>query len=165
MARLLIANGTHQHVDFQHRIPEYDKVFSVVIPAGRQVEHPVEMNEQQMRVVIGQLEKYGARPASDIDNLTTPRGLVFSLNRPISSDQIDEAREQDEEVRQTIADEQIQNAGIAVPAVGEAGAHLNKAILEVKELAPTDREQQVKGGVDTTIEVSKDAGQLRRIEG
>lgn len=165
MARLLIANGTHQYHDFQYRAPEFDKVFSTTIGPGRQVELPFDMNEHQLRAVITQLERYGARPASDIDHLTTPRGLVFSVNRAISSEKIDEAREKDAEVRQQIADEQIEAAGVAVPAVGETAEHLNKATLEIRELQPTQREEAVKGGVDTTIEVSKNAGQRQKTAG
>lgn len=168
MAHLLIANGTHQHVDFQYRVPEFDKVFSTVIPAGRQVQLPVDLNERQAAAVIDQLERYGARPANEADRIESPRGLVYSASerRPVTSDQIDAARERDTEVRQAIADQQVENAGVATPAInGEIGAHLKESTLEVRELEPTTSERPVKGGVDTKITVSRNAGAKRRTRG
>lgn len=166
MAHLLVANGTHQNIDFQYRVPEFDKVFSTLIPAGRQLELPVDLNEIQVKFVIAQLERYGARPANDADHLATPRGLLFSLRKPITTDQLDEAREKDAAIRQEIADQQVENAGIATPAInGEVGAHLKESTLEVRELEPTSSERPVKGGVDTKITVSKEAGAKRRTRG
>lgn len=166
MAHLLLANGTHQHIEFMHRIPEYDKPFSTHVPAGRQVQHPVDLNDTQLSKVIEQLERFGARPANDIDNLNSPRGLVFSVNRVISSDKIDAARERDVEVRQEIADQQVENAGVATPAInGEVGSHLKESTLEVRELEPTSSERPVKGGIDTKITVSTQAGAKRRTRG
>lgn len=165
MAHLLIANGTHQHLEFQHRVPEFGQVFSTLVPAGRQVRHPVDMNEHQLKVVLEQLERFGARPVSEAGEIDTPHGLVFSVGKPIPSARIDAAREKDESIRQEIADTQIENAGVAIPATGEAGQHLRRSTLEIKELQPTQREELAKGGVDTTIEVSKLAGRKQRTKG
>jgi hypothetical protein len=155
MAHLLVANGTHQNIDFHYRVPEHTKIFSTVIPAGRQVELPVDLNTVQAQKVVEQLERYGARPASDIDSIDSPRGLIYTVGKVIKSDQIDAAREQDVDIRQKIADEQVENAGVATPALnGETGAHLKESTLEVRELEPTTTERAVRGGVDTKVTVS-----------
>lgn len=166
MAQILVANPTHQHYDFQYRIPGHAKIFSADVKAGRQVRLPVDMDETQLAAVVRQLERYGAVPKNDVESLISPRALVYSIDRPIPSDTIDEAREKDEAIRQGIADEQVEAAGVATPAVnGEVGAHLKQASLEVRELAPTQQEQPVKGGVDTKIVVSKEAGARQKTTG
>lgn len=156
---ILVANGTHHVQDFQFRVPTFDKVLNIVIQPGRQAQLPVDMDETQVGAVIKQLERYGARPASDVDSIDSPRGMIYSVNRPVKSEQIDAAREKDEAIRQKISDTEVEHAGEALfsPAVSE---HLNEASLKVQELetnaGPADptKARPVKGGVDTEVTVS-----------
>lgn len=161
---VLVANATHQFVDFHYRIPEFSKVFSAVVPPGRQLQLPVDFNETQLLAVVEQLERIGAVPAAATSSLATPRGLVYSTRRPVTTDQIESAREKDESIRQKIADQQVENAGVAAftPAAGDK---LQSSTLEVRELAPTNAEDPVKGGVDVKIVVSKRAGAKERKRG
>jgi hypothetical protein len=140
---------------------------STLIPPGRQVQLPIDFNETQLRSVVEQLERYGARPVSDIAHLETAKGLVYSTSKKISSDQIDAAREADEKIRQDVADQQVENAGVALLGGSVAADHMQESTLEVRELAATDRETPVKGGVDTKITVSRkgSAGRIERKRG
>src|SRR5581483_239651 len=115
IVQVLIANGTHHQIDFSYRIPEFERVLNVVIPPGRQtLAVPADMSDSQVEALIKQLEFYGARPATDTRHLESARALVYSVRKPVSSDQINAAREADENVRQRVADEQTEAAGMAV---------------------------------------------------
>lgn len=169
MPQLLVANGTHQYHDFQYRVPEYEKVFSTLIRPGSQVRlpsdsNPLDFNDYQIHAVVEQLQRYGAVPESDVQSLSSPHGLVFSIRRPVTSDKIDEARERDEAIRQGIADEQILNAGQAVGAIASMEGQ-GESTLEVRQLetnagnADPGNAMTAKGGVDIKVTVSPKAGE------
>ncbi len=164
--QILVANPTHQHIEFHFRVPEYQKIFSTLVPAGRQMALPVDCNDLQMQAIVTQLERIGAVPASDVASLSSPRGLIYSTRKPIPAEKIDAGRERDEEIRQQIADQKTEEAGIASAFIqGHTSDGMQSSTLEVQELQPTTREERVKGGVDTRVTVSKRAGPKERKRG
>ena len=149
-------------------MPEIHKALVAEIPAGRQTQLiPGNMNETQVEEVIKQLERYGAVSSDDVASMRSSKSLVFSVRRPVTENQINEAREQDEKIRQRISDEETENAGVAtIPtvlpiAMQEAMKKTQQTstfhVEQISDLT-SERPQTVKGGVDTTITVSKKAG-------
>jgi hypothetical protein len=170
---ILLANPSHQHTLFNYRVPEHEKPFVADIRAGHQVVlMPRDMNDMQVKKVVEQMERYGFVPESDVRSILNPRSLVFSLRKPVSSDKIDEARERNETLRQEIADQEIENAGVSTVPPGlprdlqDAVRHGQQtSTLEVRQIENLESERGVKNGVDTTITVSKKAGAKTRNRG
>jgi hypothetical protein len=158
---LLVANGTYQNYDFCYRVPEIGKFLNHLIPAGQQVVlAPGDMTDGQINAVVRQLERIGAVQASEASRLKSPRSLVYSTRKPVTENQINAAREADEKVRQEQANRQVENAGLgAFPQSPEVARKVTASTLEVRELQPVDREAPAKGGVDTSVTVSKRARQ------
>ncbi len=162
MSHLFVANGTHQHQQFMYRVlgvnyskDEYRPPRRLEIPAGRQQKFPEDFTEDQLEDVIKQLEQYGAVPVSDL-HVLHPRALVYKVDRkPIEADEIDEARSQDEEARQEVSAQQLENAGLAqfASVASRDNGHLQSTSLEVTQLNDVD-DKAAKNGVDVEVNVS-----------
>ena len=165
MAELYVANGSHQRLLFQYRVPaEAVRIREILIPPGRQVKFNEDFDETQLASVVEQLERYGAVPVKEIGTIIYPRSLVYSVSRKaISSDAINAAREADEKARQEVAAEQTEKAGLSLLAIAEsAGPPVESTSLEVVELQSHDpnlglgeRQDRQRRGVDVEITVSK----------
>lgn len=177
---ILVANPSFQKVRFQYRVPEYPKPFRVDIVSGSQVKlAPGNFSEEQKNEVIAQLERYGAVPNSEVKSLSIIRPgsiyrkpMVFSIQTPIKSAKIDEAREADETIRQAISDEQAEAAGCATipPNIRPELAHLlqqtqQESSMHIEQIKDLETERGQKGGINKTITVSKKAGKRQRSVG
>jgi hypothetical protein len=171
--QLLVGNPTLQTVHFHYRVPEVERALIAEIPPGSQVHlMPMDLNEAQIRAIVPQLERYGGVPESDIVNLKTAHSLVFSVRKPITENQLNTAREKDEQIRQKISDQETENAGVATipsvlpPAVQDTmRKQQQSSSLHVQQIENLEGERAVKGGVNTTVTVSKKAGARERKEG
>lgn len=178
---ILVANPSYQKVRFQYRVPEHSKPFRVDIVAGSQVKlAPGDFTEEQKNAVIAQLERFGAVPSSEVKSLSiirvgsTPyrKPMVFSIQTPVKSDKIDEAREADEVIRQAVADREAEAAGCATipPNLSPEVAHVmrkaqQESTMHIEQIKDLETERGQKGGVNKTITVSKKAGKRQRSVG
>lgn len=153
-----VANGTHQHIQFNYRLPETKSFRALEIRAGRQTRFTEDFDEHALSVLVEQLERYGAVGVADVKNIVLPRSLIYSVDRKISSDKINEARLKDEAARQEVAAQKLEEAGLAqFPADERLASATKSTSLEVIQLGEQNQEG-VKGGVDAEITVSKRAG-------
>jgi|SRR6185503_1423949 len=154
---VFVANGTYQHMDFNYRLPEMPSFRRLEIKAGRQEKFPEDLNDLEVESLIKQLERFGAVQVSDVKSITIPRSLVYSVDRKISSDKINEAREKDVDARQEVAAEMLTNAGLAqFPQDEQLAAVTKSTSLEVVQL--DNQGKDAKNGVDAEVVVSKTAG-------
>ncbi|OYV83436.1 MAG: hypothetical protein B7X04_04325, partial [Parcubacteria group bacterium 21-54-25] len=65
MSSLFIANTTKQNFNHHFRVLETNRAYFTQIPSGGQVEIGKEWNTAQTDSVIKQLQKYGARAATE----------------------------------------------------------------------------------------------------
>jgi hypothetical protein len=176
--QILVANPSYQLVRFEYRVPEHARSFRAAIYPGSQVRlAPGDFSEAQKDSVVEQLERYGAVPDSEVRGIkivvpgTSPvrRTLVFSIQTPIKSDKIDEAREADETIRQAISDREAEAAGCATipPNIQPEVARVlrqtqQESTLHIEQIQSLETERGQKGGVNKTITVSKKAGKRER---
>jgi hypothetical protein len=170
--QLLVGNPTLQTVQFHYRVPEVERALIAEIPPGSQVHlMPMDLSEAQIKAVIPQLERYGGVPESDVVNLKTAHSLIFSVRKPITENQLNTAREKDEQIRQKISDQETENAGVAtIPSVLPQAIQQRmqqtqqNSTLHVEQISNLEGEhpQTIKGGVNTTVTVSKKAGARER---
>jgi hypothetical protein len=186
---ILVANPSYQTHRPEYRVPEiFDrdprtgelspKLFRVEIKPGRQVRlAPGDFTEEQRDAIIKQLERYGAVPKSEIrslgivtvDSAPVRRPLIYSIETPIKSAQIDEAREADETIRQAISDRETEASGCATipPNLSPEVANIlrktqQESTTHIEQIQSLEVERSQKGGVNKTITVSKTAGQRVR---
>ncbi|MHB8406234.1 MAG: hypothetical protein ACYDCJ_12505 [Gammaproteobacteria bacterium] len=155
--RVFVANGTHQHMHFNYRLPEKNSFRSLEIRAGRQARFSEDLSDTDLASLISQLERYGAVGVADVKHITIPRTLLYSVDRKISSDKIDEARVKDEAARQEVAAQKLEEAGLAQFPTDHLAGATKSTSLEVVQLGDQGQEG-IKGGVDTQVVVSKTAG-------
>lgn len=111
---MYIANCTRSHFVFNVRVPERRDAFRIDIQSGHQKKFPIELNAAGKEMVIKQLERFGAVPAPDI-NSTVKRfgGVIYSLTKPISEQQILYANENQLDSAQTRSVEQATRSALA----------------------------------------------------
>jgi hypothetical protein len=163
---VFIANGTMQHREFHYRILEQPTVRVLKIGAGQQERLAENLEGEQLQYVLDQLQGAGAVPVSDIGAIKTPYSLVYDVRRPIKTDKIDEARARDVDVRQDIAGDKVEQAGLVAfegmrRTIAKAGgdpSKLEETTLEVVQLKDSADEERQRGGVDAEVTVSKKHG-------
>ena len=86
---LYVANTTKQNWNHHYRVIEKHRAYFMEIPSGSQVMVGHGWTKEQTDNVIRQLEKYGARPASEVSRkLENFPGLFYRTDRPISESEI-----------------------------------------------------------------------------
>ena len=86
---LYIANTTKQHWNLCFRVPESHRPYFAKIPSGEQVEVGKNWTMAQIDGVIKEIQRYGARHASEVSGkLDKFAGILYSTSRPISEDHI-----------------------------------------------------------------------------
>lgn len=111
---MYIANCTRHHFVFHVRVPERRDAFRIDIQSGHQKKFPADLNAAAKENVVKQLERFGAVPAHDI-NSTIKRfgGIIYSLNKPITEEQIVYANENQLDSAQTRSVEQATRSALA----------------------------------------------------
>jgi len=86
---LFIANTTKQDWNHHYRVLESNRPYYTRIPSGTQVELGRDWNPAQIDSVVKQLEKYGARAATEINSkLKQFPGLLYRIGKAITESQI-----------------------------------------------------------------------------
>jgi hypothetical protein len=155
--QVFIANGSLRNWEFMYRVPENPTVRRLQIRAGGQERFPEDFSDAALPEVVKQLHRVGAVPHNNVDASRSPSGLIYRVGKPIGSDDIDEAREHDVQVRQDIAGDKTEAAGLASFATlaRPNPDAINDAQLEVVQL--TNQGEPERGGVNFEAEVSRKA--------
>lgn len=155
MSTIFIANPTLQHRELHIRLRHQTRI--VRIRAQGQEKFPDELDGALLANVQRQLEMAGAVPASDPKAIRSRYSLLYTIaetpspKAAIPTKQIDRAQEQDQDVRQELAGEQLEKAGAA--AFNEsAKVGGNEVSFEITQV---DDRGNVRGGVDTEIIVGR----------
>ena len=87
--KLFVANSTRSRFILNVRVPEINQAIRLDIASGCQRSFPLDLSESQWKDVSEQLARFGARKRSDVHGkLDKFTGLVYSLDKPISEDEI-----------------------------------------------------------------------------
>ncbi len=112
--KLFIANSTRSRFVLNVRVPEIQKIMRLEIPSGHQCSFPIDMNQGQLDDVLKQLERYGARKRESVHGkLQDFTGLVYSLDKPISADEIKAGNEQQLDAAQDRSVKQATRSALA----------------------------------------------------
>lgn len=87
--KLYIGNLTRQRVEFAYRvIGEAGGIRMQAIQIGRQIQVAGDLNQPQIDAIVEHHSKYGMIPVADIKRNKHFAGLCYSIDRPISADNI-----------------------------------------------------------------------------
>jgi hypothetical protein len=88
--RIFIGNATSQNFDFHYRLPETRGFRSQFIEMGRQVTISGDLSQKDIDEIVEQGSIYGMISVDEVDRRATKyHGLVYSVDKPISSSKIE----------------------------------------------------------------------------
>ena len=167
--QIFVGNPTLLNRDLQYRYPGQKTIRIVPIPAGGQAKLPDDFDGAALQNVIGQLERIGAVPASDVGAIVLPKALIFDVRaNPINPDKIEEGLERDEEARQEVASEKMEAAGLGAFKIAEkaqAAAGKGKIVETSVEIVEVTERGKTSNGVNvefvTSTKPNRRAGRKR----
>lgn len=168
MEKLYIANCTRQNFILNVRVPE-GKVMRIDIPSGHQVHFPTSLNPDAKEHVLHQLHRYGGRPRADVrGKLENFTGIVYSLDKPISEDEIVGANEDQLDAAQTRSVEQATRSALASDLANResqkgSGRRKRKAKSTGVSVVRKDSERHEEPMMD--IEITDEANQKVKLPG
>jgi hypothetical protein len=157
--QIFVANPTLQNREFHYRMPGQKTTRVVKITAGGQEKLPDNLAGTELQYVIGQLERLGAVPASDIRAIVLPKAFIYDVrSNPIEVERIEEGLERDEDARQEVAAEKMEEAGLEAFKAAETMLASNggrgRVIETSVEIVETTDRGKVKDGVNVEFVVS-----------
>lgn len=160
--QVLVANPTLLHRRFSYRMPGQATVRTVEINAGGQSKLPDDLSDNDLANVIKQLERFGAVPRSEVSAITLPKALIFDVRKnPIDVDIIEEGLERDENARQEVSGQKLEEAGLgafkATQDLISSTRSRGKVIETSVEIVEVTDKGQTKGGVNAEFVVSTKA--------
>ena len=158
---LYIANTTKQNLRHFYRVFEHAQSRFVDIPSGTQVPLGANWTKEQTDAVIQNLERYGARRASEAGRkMEKFHGILYSVDKPVNESQIILGHENVVEMqKRRSADEAIKGAkamDIAARPRGNRKERLAK-VTGVEVVQDLPRNQKPTGDeVKFSLEVTPD---------
>ena len=159
---MFIANGTHQNIDFQYRLPEYKTSRRQLISIGGQIQISGELNEKQIGIIVQFHSVYGMCKYNEISMF---KGFfipyIYSVDIPISAEIITELVIQNREFNELKGRKQRAEAAIAVNAQIEenAGEKLTNFQMEIEEKPMKDRDVTISEKIVITRDKERGAPQ------
>lgn len=160
--KLYIANGSHQIIDFQYRLPEYKNYRQQTIPIGGQIRISGELSTKDIEMIVEHHTIYGMvhyKELSDRKDIFIP--YIFSVDNPISSDTIADLIVQNREFNTELGKKQRQQAAITVNSMIEESSNdvLKNFEMTIVEQQSKDRDATISEGIRVTRDKEKGAPQ------
>ena len=160
--KMFVANGTHQNIDFQYRLPEFKNYRRQMIGIGSQIKISGELSIEQIDIIAQFHAKYGMIRAIELDQF---KGYfipyMYSIDVPIPVEKIMELVERNREVNKKLGEKLRAEAAIAVNAQIEenAGEKLTAFEMEITEKQTKDRDPEIEEKIVITRSREKGAPQ------
>jgi hypothetical protein len=169
--RMFIANGTHQNVDFQYRLPQYKNFRQQTIPAGGQIVISGELSEKDIDIIVHHQSMYGM-----VSNKEFPsyKGFfipyIYSVGEPITEDQIAQLIVQNREYNVKLGIKQRQEAAVTVskviednintiPGISGTRDRLTNLEMEIDEVSTKDHDASFSEKIRVTRDRDRGAPQ------
>jgi hypothetical protein len=136
--KMYVANVTRHDHTFTYRIPGSNKIFMQSIPQGGQIVLSGDLTSDDIASVEAQHQIYGLIPAVDVDRTTKHINCMFSVNKPVSVEQMRKALERNLKVMTDLGHEQRKAAavGISEKMREDDPETYNHVDIEVREIDP-----------------------------
>jgi hypothetical protein len=164
--KMFIANGTHQNIDFQYRLPQYKSYRTQLIPIGGQIKLSGELTTDDIDRIILHHAIYGMVAAKELSNYKGYHiPYVYSVDEPVSAELIAELIVQNREFNDHLGKVLRQDAAVAVNATIESNLppqsteRLTNLEMTIEELPSKDRDPVINEGIRITRDREKGAPQ------
>jgi hypothetical protein len=160
--KMFIANGSHQIIDFQYRLPEYKNYRQQTIPIGGQIRISGELSSKDIEMIVEHHTIYGMvnfREISDHKDMFIP--YIYSVDNYMSADTIAELVVQNREFNTELGKKQRQAAALTVNSMIEESISdtlKNFEMTVVEQESPT-RDATISEGIRVTRDREKGAPQ------
>ena len=161
---ITITNASRQKHRFHYREPGRKQYSYIDIPSGTQAQIGKDFGAGATEDVIDQLNRYGHRPKEEFDKKPDPKfhGLLYSLGKPMTTEQIEEAAGIVIEGAQTTSVREIMKsaAGADQAIYGKEGNRKKgrESTLRIVETDQLGKENP--DGFHTEITVSQEADRM-----
>lgn len=175
LTEIVVANATMQHCHLSYRRREDMRPDAqpktLEIPMGGQAKFPGYFDSEGVKFIIVQLERRGAVPSNDLNAITRPQALIYSVQDVIEKETIEQGIELDLQAREDVAAQQMEKSGVqaftaAQQALRASGAGVIAEKLRESTMAITEvtDSETVTGGADMEVTVSSKPGVAGRLE-
>jgi hypothetical protein len=159
---MFVANGSHQNIDFQYRLPNTRTYRTQMIPIGQQIRLSGELTKEEVDIIITHHSIYGMVPSNQIQNF---KGFfipyAYSTDNPISAETIVELVLQNREYNKQLGIRLRQEAAVTVSnQIEENTTDTLKALeITIEEVASKERDSSFSEGIRVTRMAEKGAPQ------
>ena len=162
---ITITNSSPTFHRFYYRELGRMQASHVEIPSGHQRQIGKKWGVDEINYVVNQLEIAGARKRTDDMKGSTFRGLVYSVDRHLTEDEIKEAAHHDMQARETTsAQESIKAAAVYDAAINPDGEKrkVKSTGVSIRELDSinTQKQDRKKGGINMDLSVAENGAPL-----
>lgn len=163
--KMFIANGLHQNIDFQYRLPEVKGYRQQSIPIGGQIKISGDLSQKDIDLIVEHHQIYGMVPARDLHKFKgflTP--YVYSIDEPVSAELMTELIIQNREYNRAMGVKLRREAAVTVSSEIEEQMppnmnYLKNLELTIEELPSKDRDAEINEGIRVTRNPEKGAPQ------
>lgn len=160
MTTLYIANTSKQYHQFIYRRPESQATAPPLeIPPGQQRAIGTNLTQADVDYIIRHHTKYGMVPAKEAAKTKNFVGLCYSVDKPVSEDNLEVAFDHNEAVLQAIADVNRENTAVAITKSLEdtlesthSPVKIGRVEVEVSQETKVGETQKVNAGVEVVRE-------------
>jgi hypothetical protein len=161
--RMYVANGSHQVIDFQYRLPEIKNYRQQIIPIGGQIQISGDLSTKEIEAIVEHHTIYGMRHYSEISkNKDIFIPCIYSIGDVITAETITELIVQNREFNEEVGREHRKLAAITVNSMIEDSTSgvLKNLEMTIEEKSAKDRDVSfVPEGVRVTRDRDKGAPQ------
>lgn len=164
--KLYIANGTHQNIDFQYRVPGAKNYRQQTIPIGGQQQLSGDLDQTAIDSIVAGYHQYGICRSNE---LSTFKGFhvpfVYSVDKPVPFETIAELVVHNREVQTLLGKKIRTSAALAVNSIIEeniTGEPLKNFEITIEEKGSKDKDATVHEGVRVTRDRNRGAPQNAR---
>ena len=160
--KMYVANGTHQNIDFQYRLPGTKNYRSQLIPIGGQIQISGDLSKEQIDIIVNHHAIYGMIHASELGAF---KGFhipyVFAVDVPVTAEIMAELIIQNRQFNKQLGERLRQEAAVAVSNTIEDNTTDNLKSLEmtIEELPSKERDASFSEGIRVTRERDRGAPQ------
>lgn len=139
--KMYVANATRQTVNFVYRLPGQSGLRSHMIPIGKQLLIPFDLDQQDINYIIETNAVYGFIDHKDIDRTKQFIGLCYSVDKPVPSPKIFNIMDHNMNVLQEQGQKNRQLAAVAANNILEDSLNQNKGLAELAGMEMTITEE------------------------
>jgi hypothetical protein len=160
--QMFIANGLHQNIDFQYRLPQYKSYRTQMIPIGGQIRISGELSQEDIdKIILGHAiyGMVGAKEISKFKGFHIP--YVYSIDEPISETIILELVLHNREYNEQLGVKLRKDAAVAVNTLIEENMSdkLTNLEMTIEEVPSKDRDPVIFEGIRVTRDRERGAPQ------